>query len=169
MRPDTAGKNSFLFFWYCCLVTRILALSSLVLHRNGWWWWWSGALANRSRCCWEIRMPVVVVDEGGCIFMHSSKIKMNILFDLIPAWLGGYKKSIFKHASNAPLRGIIKSLESCNCLLRISRTLSTHNHEWVGDWMCAIRWWCWLREERLWLCKRIQFSVLAAGVRLFKE
>lgn len=66
--------------------------------------------------------------------MHSSKIKMNILFDLIPAWLGGYKKSIFKHASNAsPARHNKVLGELQLSAADFENYIHTHNHEWVGD------------------------------------
>lgn len=66
--------------------------------------------------------------------MHSSKIKMNILFDLIPAWLGGYKKSIFKHASNAsPARHNKVLGELQLSAADFENSIHTHNHEWVTE------------------------------------
>jgi len=47
--------------------------------------------------------------------MHSSKTKMNILFDFIPGGLTaelGCKKSIFERSSS----GIINSRDRANCL-----------------------------------------------------
>lgn len=130
MRPDTAGKNSFLFFFF-----------GIVASLQGYWRCRHSSFIGMDDgddgvAPWQTAVvPVVVlVVEGGCIFMHSSKIKMNILFDLIPAWLGGYKKSIFKHASNAPPARHNKVLGELQLSAAdFENSIHTHNHEWVGD------------------------------------
>lgn len=175
MRPDTAGKNSFLFFWYCCLVTRILALSSLVLHRNGWWWWWSGddGVAPWQTAVDAARKSVSQSSSSSkaaaylCTVQRSKWIFYLIWFLL--GWAATRKAFLSTPQTRPPARHNKVLGELQLSAADFENSIHTHNHEWVGDWMCAIRWWCWLREERLWLCSRIQFTVLAAGVRVFKE
>lgn len=142
MRPDTARKPR-IFLCYCCLVTRILALSSLVLQRNGWWWW-SGAAANRSRSS-QISVPVVLIAARVhtylCTVQRSKWIFYLIWFLL--GWAATRKAFLSTPQTRPLLLGIIKSLESCSgpivCCGFENSFYIYYTTMSESDWMCALQ------------------------------